>query len=556
MSALITGMDAWTAAGRGAEPLAELLARRGHAIAGAPPYGAEGLRCPQCARIDDLDRERPAEALLRAVARRALRQAGLWPPPRGLGLVVGTTSGNICGPWERWHAAQVAGRAAGEERGLGRDGPTRALARELGLQGPQATLSLACASGTAAFAMAQGWLADGLAPAVLVAGLDALSLFVHAGLNGLGALAAHCCRPFSATRDGLVLGEGAAAFLLEPAEAAQRRGVEALAQLRGVGLAADAVHLSAPHREGRGAARAMTAALADGGVQPRAVDMISAHGTGTVFNDAMEAKALQAVFGQRPLALHGVKQAIGHCLGAAGAVEAALLVQALNSGCQPPPPRDVAPELGLRLRKEPLPAPHLALSTSSAFGGSNAALVLGLAGEGTVPSRRPLRTRVTARAAVELPPGKADWAALWPAAPDRFRRMNRYVRTGLVAMARLFAQVAPDPEQGVVLASPSGCRLVDLRYHRRLLQRGAAQASRLDFVHTIPGAPAAEGAIHWNLRGPALHLVGPLEQAEREARRLLRWGRARSLVALGIEAPDEEQPAVARACLVELEESS
>jgi 3-oxoacyl-(acyl-carrier-protein) synthase len=550
---VISGVGVVSAAGVGLGPLLALLDRGGDAFAATPPYPCEGLSRPRCAPVPGLGRQRPAEALLMDAASQALAQAGCPRPPAGAGLVIGTSSGNISGPWERWHRAVLAGEAA-DERGCGRDAPTLVLRDRLGLEGPCTTMSVACASGTAAFATAAGWLEEGLAPMVLVGGVDALSLYIHAGFNGLGALSADGARPFHPARDGLTLGEGAAVLVIEPAQAAAARGAEPLARLLGVGLAADANHISAPHREGRGAAAAMRAALQDGGLEHRAVDMVSLHGTGTVFNDAMEAHALRAVLGERSVAFHGVKHAIGHTLGAAGALEAAVLVGALQRGVQPPAPALIDPGTPFVAPPVPAPRPTLALSTSSAFGGSNAALVLGLPEAADSPQRAARSCRVVARAELELPPGKVDWTALWPDSPERFRRLNRYVRTGLVVLHRLFEQLpAPPPsDTGIVLASASNCRGVDLRYHQRLVERGAAQASRLDFVYTVPGAPVAEATIHWNLQGPPVVLVAPMAQAEEEAARLIRRGRAVRMVALGLEAPDRDQPARAYACLLEL----
>ena len=552
---VITGVGVWTSAGRGPEALLAALKDRRAAFDATPPYPHDGLKQPKAGIIGQLSRDRPAEQLLLAVAADALAQSGLDPRATRTGAAIGTTSGNISGPWERWHRAVLAGEEASEE-GTERDAPTRLLVEHLGLAGPSTTVSVACASGTAAFAVASGWLEDGLCDAVLVGGVDALSLYIHAGFNGLGALSAAGARPFHPDRDGLTLGEAAAVLVLEPASAAAARGAAALSAFGGAGLAGDAVHLSAPHREGRGAAAAMRAALQDAGVHPRAVDMVSLHGTGTVFNDAMEARALRAVLGGRSVAFHGVKHILGHSLGAAGAVEAAVLVAALQRGQQPPSPALIAPDLPLAAPPAPAPTPSVGLSTSSAFGGSNAALVLARPGVLQRARRPSRRVRVLARARLELAPGRVDWSALWPDAPDRFRRLNRYVRTGLLVMQRLFreAGAVPDSDAGIVLASPHNCRGVDLRYHRRLVERGAAQASRLDFVYTVPGAPAAEAAILWDLRGPPLHLVGPMEQAEEEARRLLRRGRASCLVALGLDAPESRAPAVASAVLLRVDE--
>lgn len=552
MKLVITGVGVVTAAGRGLDPLLRLLASGGDALVDQPPYAAEGLSCPRCASAPGLERQRPGEALLVDAAAQALAAAGLSRPPAAAGLVIGTSSGNISGPWERWHRATLAGQPASED-GCGRDAPTLALAASLGLGGPSTTMSVACASGTAAFALAAGWLEEGLAPLVLVGGVDALSLYIHAGFNGLGALSRAGARPFHPGRDGLTLGEGAAVLVVEPAASATERGAVALAQLLGTGLAADATHISAPHQEGRGAAAAMRAALEDASLDPDAVDMVSLHGTGTAFNDAMEARAMRRVFGDRAVAFHGVKHAIGHTLGAAGAIEAAVLVGALQRGTQPPAPAGLDAELPFVAPPAAPPRPSVALSTSSAFGGSNAALVLGLPELPGPPERDAAGVRLVASASLSLPPGRVDWTALWPDAPERYRRLNRYVRTGLVVLQRLFAQLPepPPPVTGLVLASPSNCRGVDLRYHQRLVQRGVALASRLDFVYTVPGAPAAEAAILWDLRGPPVVLVAPMEQARAEAERLIRRGRATRLVALGLDAPDQDSPAVATACLLE-----
>ncbi len=543
MNLALRATSTWTAAGRGAAAILDRLQRRRPAFRPVPPYPADGLDPALCAPVADLDRERPAHALLRTVVAEALARAAL-PAGTRVGLVAGTTSGDISGPWERWHRAVLAGEEAGPEPS--RDGPVRDVARELGLA-PTATVSVACASSTAAFAVAAGWLAEDRVEAVVVAGFDALSVFVHAGFAGLGALSRRGTRPFAADRDGLVLGEGAAALVLDRGDLA---AAPPLAWLRGIGLADDAFHMSAPHREGRGAAAAMGAALAAASLSPDAVDLVSVHGTGTVFNDAMEARALRAVFGDRPLALHDVKQVVGHTLGAAGAVEAAVLTRALADGAVPPPPPAVDPELGLRLGPPDRRPPAVGLSTNSAFGGANAALVVATEPGPEDAPRRPVRRLATAE--VAIPPGPLRWREAWPDAPERFRRLNRYVRLGLLAVRDLrAAHGAPFPDgTGLVLASPAGCRATDLRYHRRLVERGPAQASRLDFIYTIPGAPAAEAAILWDLRGPQLVLVGPMEEAEAEARRLVALGLAEALVALAVDAPDEARPGAARAALL------
>ncbi len=546
---LITGVGAWTSAGRGPDALLQALRERRAAYDAPAPYDTGGLKQPRCGIIPELDRDAPAEDLLLRVAEDALADAGLQPAADRTGVVIGTTSGNISGPWERWHRAVLAGESA-DEAGTGRDAPTLRLAESLGVRGPVSTVSVACASGTAAFALAQGWLDDGRCDVVLVGGVDALSIYIHAGFNGLGALASDRPRPFQPERDGLLLGEGGAVLVVETAAHAAARGAEPIAEVFGTGLSGDAFHVTAPHREGRGAARAMRAALADGTVAPARVDMVSLHGTSTIFNDAMESRAMAAVFGERPLAFHGIKGSVGHTLGAAGAVEAALVVHALRVGEQPPPPPTFADDCPLTPPPSDPPRPTLALSTNSAFGGANASALLGLPGVVPAPRRESREVTVHRRVERAWPAGRIDLRSEWPDCPQRLARANTFVRAGILALRDAIAGHELPDGAGVVLSTRFGCRLTDLRYHQRLVEEGAGRVSRMEFIYTIPGSPLAEASIVFDLQGPNLTLVGAPEDAEEEARRLLRWGRADVLVALACDAPGPDQPSTARATLM------
>ncbi|MEQ1508041.1 MAG: beta-ketoacyl synthase N-terminal-like domain-containing protein, partial [Myxococcota bacterium] len=468
MRIAITGVGVWSAAGTGPAAILDRLDAGAPALSGEPPYPVAGLTNPRAGIVAGLDRIRPAEALLQRVVADALADAALAPSPDPVALVVGTASGGRCGPWERWHRAILDG-GTGDPRGIGRDDPTRAVADALGLRGRAATLSVACASGTAALAVGAGWIDDG-APVVVAAGVDALSLFVHAGFAGLGALSATVPHPFRADRDGLVLGEGAGALVLERWDHAVARGAEILAELVGTGLSCDARHMTAPHREGRGVAQAIREALGEAAVAPAAVGLVSVHGTGTRFNDAMEAHALHTVFGPDPRPgggphVYGVKAVIGHLLGAAGAVECAIAVHALASGRRPRPIADVDPELPWGFREGPGEPPAVAVVTSSAFGGINAAAVLRRPGSSAEPvPADPAGSRqdpdapagVTRGPLVEvaLPPGTL-LATVWSDAPPRASRLERYTQVGLWAIgAALAAAGGATPggdDTGVVL---------------------------------------------------------------------------------------------------------
>lgn len=257
------------------------------------------------------------------------------------------------------------------------------IARELGVRGPVASPSIACASGTHAIGMGLDLIRVGHADVIIAGGVETLCPFVVHGFNCLRATASSgVVRPFDAGRDGLLLGEGAAIVIVEAAEHAIARGVHADVEAAGAGLSGDAAHITAPARDGGGAARSMQAALDDAGTTAGAVDFISAHGTGTVYNDAMENVAISGVLGPRAaeVPVNSIKGAIGHTLAAAGTFEAIMSVGVLRTGIIPPTANcatvDPACQLDIVRAAPRKRVVHTVLSTSSAFAGNNAALVL------------------------------------------------------------------------------------------------------------------------------------------------------------------------------------
>ena len=255
--------------------------------------------------------------------------------------------------------------------------PAERLKEKWGVGGPAWAVSTACSSSAKVFASARRLLADGICDAVLVGGADAYTRTVVEGFHALEALSPALARPLAADRDGISLGEGAAVFLMRRA-APGTDGVFLL----GVGESSDAYHLTAPDPEGRGAEASMRAALADAGMEPSEIDYVNLHGTGTTYNDSMECAAVRRVFGDGT-PCSSTKPMTGHCLGAAGAVEAALCWIALRRG-RGMPPHAAAPVDGA-IAPFPVPAVgdaspvRTALSNSFAFGGSNATVVLGRA---------------------------------------------------------------------------------------------------------------------------------------------------------------------------------
>jgi 3-oxoacyl-[acyl-carrier-protein] synthase II len=260
--------------------------------------------------------------------------------------------------------------------------PAGRLARELGVRGPVISPSIACASGTQALGMALELIRRDQGDVFVVGGVEVICEFVVSGFNCLRATTGGVVRPFDARRDGLQLGEGAAILVVESAAHARARGARADVEVAGTGLSGDAVHMTAPARDGAGAARAMRAALADAAVDPSQIDFISAHGTGTVYNDAMEIAAIENVFGQAAahIPVNSIKGSIGHTLGAAGSFEAIMCAKILEQGVIPPTVgcEEVSGDCRLDIVRGAARerSVRVALSTSSAFAGNNAALVL------------------------------------------------------------------------------------------------------------------------------------------------------------------------------------
>jgi 3-oxoacyl-[acyl-carrier-protein] synthase II len=255
-----------------------------------------------------------------------------------------------------------------------------ALRRRLGLTTPGFTVSAACASGSSALGRGARLIASGAAASVLVVGFDALSEFIFSGFSALQALSHGPCMPFDRGRSGLTLGEGAAALLLASPDRARRQGCEPVGELLGWSASNDAVHITAPARDSRGLIQAIRAALAQAGVEPGDVGGVSAHGTGTIYNDLMELNAFRAVFGERDVPVYGVKGALGHTLGAAGAIETVIALRALAAGVVPGTVgfKDPDPAAAGMVHQEPVPLrASRVLLTNSGFGGVNAALVLG-----------------------------------------------------------------------------------------------------------------------------------------------------------------------------------
>ncbi|MBD3243657.1 MAG: hypothetical protein GF331_23910 [Chitinivibrionales bacterium] len=310
-----------------------------------------------------------AEAMQAAAGRNGLR----------LGVVAATTVAGMTRS-ERFFRTYLtdsssATHAARELRYHEPTTVTNELARRYGATLTM-TVSTACSTGLHAIGMAKRLIERGRCDLCLAVGADALSVLTIRGFASLTLLAPGGCKPFDKERAGISLGEGAGALLLASDSALQTLGTQPLACVRGWGASADCHHMTAPHPEGKGAAAAVTAALREASLEPSAIDLVAAHGTGTPDNDVAEVKALRAALGTLP-PFCSMKRSLGHTLGASGALEAVFAARAITEGVVPrtggfdtlDEAIGAAPSAGEKKRIR-----HV-LKNAFGFGGNNAAMI-------------------------------------------------------------------------------------------------------------------------------------------------------------------------------------
>lgn len=394
---VVTGIGLYTPAGVGvARSWAGLLA--GVSPARRDPSLA-GLAVDICARVPvdpaELLGARTARRLDRFVqlavvsAREAVADAALvpadWDGTR-VGVVLGCADG---GPATVELQHRVLLEGSGEHVSpllLPMQLPNMSAGQvciDLGITGPSLVVATACASGATAIGIARDLLLAGRCDVVLAGGSEAMiTPLVMAGFSQMGALSRRlddpqeASRPFDTDRDGFVAGEGAAVLVLERPRDAQARGARVRGRIVGFAASTDAYHVTAPHPDGRGAERALRAALADAGVGPSEVDHVNAHGTSTPQGDSAEAAMIARVLGRRPT-VTSTKGVTGHMFGAAGAAEAAFSILAMESHMAPPTANLRRVDVEVNVLDRPTPGRiEVAVSNSFGFGGHNAVLVM------------------------------------------------------------------------------------------------------------------------------------------------------------------------------------
>tara|TARA_R110002073_G_scaffold288661_1_gene453458 strand:- start:283 stop:1530 length:1248 start_codon:yes stop_codon:yes gene_type:complete len=259
-----------------------------------------------------------------------------------------------------------------------------------GFMGANYTTVSACASSANAMIDALNYIRLGHCDVIVTGGSEAaVTIAGMGGFNAMHALSTRnenpktASRPFDATRDGFVLGEGAGTLILEEYEHAKKRGAKIYAEVIGGGMSSDAYHMTAPHPEGIGVERVMLNSLRDAGIKPEDVDAINTHGTSTPLGDVAELKAITKVFGKhaKNININSTKSMTGHLLGAAGAIEAISSILSINHGIIPPTinhttvDKDIDPSLNLTLNKSQKREVNIAMSNTFGFGGHNACVV-------------------------------------------------------------------------------------------------------------------------------------------------------------------------------------
>jgi 3-oxoacyl-[acyl-carrier-protein] synthase II len=395
---VVTGLGAVTALGMGKDAFWEGLLAGRNACGpvrsfDATPYGVDngveiaGFRAEGFLRRLDPETVGRASQMAAAAARLALADAALDPaavPAHRGGVVLGTTTGEPL-EVERLNDTIVAGRPREADAGFVGRYPCHVLAanvaRETGFTGPLAMVPAACAAGNYAIARGYELLRRGRADVVLAGGADPFSRITYAGFARLGAIAPDRCRPFDRNRRGMVPAEGAGVLVLEPLDLAQARGARVYAEVVGYGLSCDAHHMTGAHPRGDGALEAMEQALATSGRTAADVGYVSAHGTGTPTNDAIEVRAIERLLGERApqVPVSSIKSMIGHSMGASSALEAIVCSLAVAEDRVPPTIHFEQPDEGCRLdfvaegaRSVPI---ELAMNNAYAFGGNNASVL-------------------------------------------------------------------------------------------------------------------------------------------------------------------------------------
>jgi len=382
--AVITGIGITTCVGKGKGSFWKNVIEGKSGISEVTLFDTSRYRTKFGGEIKDVNTPYRAWELLFTACKEAVWDSEIDLKEKRVGIIIGTAHGELT-VWEDYYDAICNQDKTKAER-FSDHFPiwmlANRLSKELEVKGLTITISTACTASTIACGMALNKIRKKEVDVVIVGGVDVLSEFVFAGFDSLRALSPTVCRPFDKKRDGLVLGEGSCVLIIESLTHAMKRDAKTYTEIVGFGTYNDAVHLTAPDRSGRGATLSLNAALKDAKIKPEDISYINAHGTGTLYNDRMECVAIKKVFGEYAykIPINSIKSVIGHTSGASGAIEIALCALCIQHNAIPPTLNfqesmpdfefDFVPDRFREIKVK------IALSMNSAFGGSNACIIL------------------------------------------------------------------------------------------------------------------------------------------------------------------------------------
>jgi 3-oxoacyl-[acyl-carrier-protein] synthase II len=624
----VTGIGVVSPLGHGAERTMDRIVAGDRGIGRLTLFHLPGARAEIAAEVQDLRVAdvapggdpvgwSRADAMSVLAAREALAYAGVDPRRVPVDLLLG---GTTAGMFETEGPLAEFSRAHLEAREIGGDPPYPPVQRHQALAPSRGVLShplsstadhvaaalgpfrevrslcSACSGGANAILLAATWIRAGRSRCAIAGGADALCRLTYAGFGALAALSPEPCRPFDRRRAGLNLGEGAAFLVLEPEDAARARGAMPIVELSGWAVGAEANHITNPESSGGTAARVMREALARAGLVPADIDYVNAHGTATPLNDAMETAALRRCLGREAdrIPVSSSKGQIGHTLGAAGAVEAAITAMAIARGVLPPTIglEEVDPACDLvHVREARRAELRAAMSESFGFGGTDTVLVFAhphafsgsrdpravwRAAAPATTAAPPARRAVVVTAAATAGPlgvlgveGSLDYLAGGaPPAPGpiafdagphldlaRARRLDRAARLTTTVIARALADARVSlgdasvaDRAGAVVGSAFGSVEGCTAFLRRVYDKGAKLASPADFPNLVPSSPVGHASIYLGLRGPVLSahdLEASAESAIATAADLIAAGEGDTIAAGSV----EEASAIIERCL-------
>jgi 3-oxoacyl-[acyl-carrier-protein] synthase II len=387
----ITGVGAVSSIGLGRRAFFESLAVGKSGIGPVESFDAKNLGRLNAGEVKNFhakDHLTSAEArrmgrcsaMTLAAARMAVEDADLRDVPKlKTAVVIGTTMGEATLLSDIDHAWISKGPDVVKRAMLPKYGTTLLpihIARALGAQGMVLALPAACAAGNYAIGFGADLIRAGRADVVIAGATEVIQELQYSGFVRLAAMAPERCQPFDLNRQGLLVGEGAGVLILESEAHAMRRGAQLHAEVGGHGLTCDAYHITRPHPDAAGSIEATRQAILRSGIRALDVDFINAHGTGTRANDQAEAKVIHAIFGERRVPISSMKSTIGHCMGAASALEAIGCVMTLETGIYPPTMGYETPDpecdVALVANAPQKGKADVVLNNSLAFGGYNA----------------------------------------------------------------------------------------------------------------------------------------------------------------------------------------